>query len=502
MFGMFGNDDDDDFSPSPSSKLSSLFNSSGTPDDLNSNSLIYKAPRQPKAKPETDHVDNSKDNRTPSSVILAKVITLWTIESNKQKHLGKHIIAIIGCPLKNVFEAIIYKEKNNILLRRLLNETCQWHKYPNNFVSFYHNDNQFWTLSFDHTHDRDGFLGEVSKHNCPVVDKSTTVPSEPSQPQLVGNNGNSDSELSKTKADILSRITKMGQQILPESALQQTTGTEYSDSETEDLPIKKPVTTPRKSKRSSHQEKLDVAQIVTPGSQIAFSHPQGGAYPHPYADFGYVGYLAAQNADLKTNLAEINYKLNRVLNNGKDCGDEDVAKLKSEIKILKLKIENVNSELEGCEKKCNTLREEYDRKCEEVRDLGDRLKWDKDEKKSEAEHLERELEIAKREIENRDEVVREQNLKLEELEGISREHRRCRDEIQSLNDQILELRSDTKEKSDNQEVGKVIRKSMNEAFAGIMENFREDISYSSEAIRLVVLQQLKKTTFDIVAGLK
>lgn len=545
--------DDDDFNPSSSKNLFSIFNNVSSPDD--NASLSYKAPKQPKSNDLVDSEKAKQENQ--SSIVLAKVINLWKSELGTNKLVGKHIVAVIGNSTQKLYEMILYKEKTNILIRQILNDSFNLYKYPKNFIGFYDSSNFFWSLSFANEEDCENFIKEASKQNCQVIDKCTEnkLVKEPELVQIQNDVPlalNENSEDSKTKTDILSRITKMGQPILPKSTFERKINTEPSDSETEssysDSKIVKPTAVPRKLKKvqsqiqsktfsnSVHPDNTALSPFITNNAQMLPNHNQmmlhhpGLMVSQPVPDYSVNNFLIAQNTELKTNISEINMKLNSLLSNQNVVGQntDDSKELKSTVKCLKLKIENLSSDLEKATRECTQLRKEYKEKCEEL--ALEQIKNNESQSlNTEIGYLkqclaerEKDIDLLKLELKGKTDVIESQQLRLNESEKYYEENRIYKENVsvqieelekklEEANTKLLEqdehcrkIETELKNKSvqneslNNIDYNQIVKETMNDAFTDIMEHFNENEKYSFIDIQKIVLKKLKQASLTLI----
>lgn len=312
-------------------------------------------------------------------------------ENGKNRSLGKFMVAIIKNNPTGLHDMIIYQKKDFILIRVVLGTSVTFFKYPNNFLAFNDYNSQLWNLNFNSTSDLETFTEFVSKQDCVVVDQTSESIAEKDESVVRSNNISATCQNEKTdsKARILSKITKVGHSILP-ITIERTKSSELSDSSSDssstDSPPLKPTVAPRKSRTSSVENKTlsPIVPITTTttlsnmsnnyfiphsNNQIALN-PTNLVYAQAMPDLGFGNFLAAQNAELKANLAEINMKLNSVLqsrdSNGNIKERDESSSLQTKIKCQKLKIDNLATELERCRKSLQKMEAQYKEKCEEL----------------------------------------------------------------------------------------------------------------------------------------
>lgn len=167
--------------------------------------------------------------------------------------VGKCGIAIIGSETVKSYDLILYKTKQDILSRSNLRSDCTFTIQANNYVSFCDDQKIQWTVHFDGTKVLEEFTEQIKVCNGTVIPISTTptnicdkdsssktkksVPID--SPPVPKDSDSSDNSYTQTRANILSRMAKMGQSILP---INLPKASEQSDSETDEQTVsKKPV---------------------------------------------------------------------------------------------------------------------------------------------------------------------------------------------------------------------------------------------------------------------
>lgn len=301
-----------------------------------------------------------------------------------------------------------------------------FYNQTDNFSSFYDCNSSNWLLKFE-SQDQDEFTKALEACGVNIVQPSDTyseITTKVQKPELsekpVFDNVNkedllSDSSESKQRANILNRMARMGQAILPKPEMKNTS-TELSDSDFDEKAHERRIP-PQQVKRAATEkikqgttEKLqqtiqssNLESKVMSNSNIVDNNQQyqslsnelsnSQTFPnqlynnqivpsqvlyntqqvsnqlmnpqiipsqmyHPnWANDGYNQYIIAQNAELKINLAQISAKLDTALNL-KRTDDEDVDKmvLLSRLKTIKLKTENLEKALQKSEESNCLLR--------------------------------------------------------------------------------------------------------------------------------------------------
>ncbi|PSN45153.1 hypothetical protein C0J52_03922 [Blattella germanica] len=116
---MFGGEDDDDFTPNPSSKLASLFGFGKTSSEEGNASLTYTAPKQPK-KSRTESQNSKASEVTPPStsssapklsIILVKAVSTYKLAEGNYNAQGKLGAAVLGNAQTKMYQLLLYKGK-------------------------------------------------------------------------------------------------------------------------------------------------------------------------------------------------------------------------------------------------------------------------------------------------------------------------------------------------------------------------------------------------------
>lgn len=486
------------------------------------------------------------------------LLTFFLRENAISKLLGKHIVAIIGKQGQENHELIVYKEKTNILIRETLNETVSFFKYTNNFIGFYDRTRCFWNLNFLTTEEYDSFLMELSKHRCAIILKTSENCSESNdiektkelhaidKKNLIQKTPDS-SELQQ-KNEILSRITKMGQPILPKNIVESKYVASQSDSETESsFSDTKPTVTPRKFKKCNgvlherkfinspnNENKLVLSTELSSNNQILgnnhmMMYPQGMFLSQPMPEYNMNNFLIAQNAELKNNIADINLKLSTMLSNqGGNMNSEEFKEAKSRVKCLNLKIDNLTTELDRLQKEHQDLKKSYNNKCKELSEEQEKvltintLSVDIDFVKNKILDNNKEIELLKMELSKKNELIEEQKVDVERLENYRKESETYKgvlsreiDELKLKLDEDCRKLKEYEDKCEKQQAllanfssnniapntidsSKIIKGTMNATFTSIMSSFDENESYNYKYIQDTILTNLKHSSLRLI----
>ncbi|KAF5307359.1 hypothetical protein FQR65_LT07076 [Abscondita terminalis] len=509
MFGV--TEDEEYFNSSASSNLSSLFGTSLTFQTGNETDLSYTAPKQPKATQETS-------SKTQSSVLCSKFVDVFKLINNEHVQQGKSGIAIIGNELLNVYEVILYKSKQDIITRSKLKTGFTFHKQSNNFASFCDEQQQRWSVHFQNLKDIDEFCKQLQLHSAQVVQQ---VPEQKVLEQNKKDTENydslSDTSTSKTKANILSRMAKMGQPILPKVDSPARTESDISDSDEKTI-IKKP-----KKPRHPPKEKIPTDQTVTlPLSQSEFVVVNGRAVPistfqqnlnlPPFAQplwnhsqtvsdplNIFIAENRTHNCEMRMNMSQLSMKLDKVY--------EEISKT-SKTPSLNQELHD-NGELQKLEEENKSILNQLKLANEVI----SQLTIENDTFKVNASKQELITKNLQEKIANCDDLKAESEKQLEKIRELEESLSNQKSELEKLsqfyedhknNGQLIELNEKLKSKLDDKAVkrdlfSKKLKHGMNVLYQAMMETFSdENVTFRALEIKEVLSKNLKSTTFTIL----
>lgn len=228
------------------------------------------------------------------------------------------------------YELIVYKDKQNILVRAKIGASFTYNLLRDNYASFFDDQQQNWSALFDNTGDYNDFCAELKKRNVKVEEPKTEDDNNPHREEL--------------KKVMLSRLAKLEEAVStqPPSILSD----DYVDTDSDQSNVSR---RSRKSKRPAVsvalQPKPNNNQIVPIKNQ-----QQQQTIALPAMDP--VGLLLAENrthnCEVRMNLNEISTKLNTVLQRIEDNQNDATTSNLREKKIvaLELKIANLQRELD------------------------------------------------------------------------------------------------------------------------------------------------------------
>nr|CAI5837524.1 unnamed protein product [Callosobruchus analis] len=522
--------DDYDFTPSNSSKLASLFGTSGISHEDSNNSLTYTAPKQPKSSISSNTFKEEENkSKVQTMAVIAKIVSLWKLENNEYKCLGKHGLAIIGSTDLGLYELIGYKEKTNIIIRIKLCETFCYYNQQNNFSSFFDSSSQNWLVKFDNN-DQKQFSDVLSQYGAKVIEKTietgkTEVDNKIIKPDLLPKpeiystesktteDQQSDYSESVKRANILHRIAKMGQQVISKPLSH---SSELSDSEQEEPQIDKKTPLMRRHKKLAHSALSPVHLNRQVAVEPQYMPTQTYYTNSPNETFSQ--FLIAQNAELKLQLASISAKLDNLSigHNPSQYKNSDESAMKSRIMILELMNENLQTALEKSEKKFEALQssQENSKSTRTVLELEENIKRLTLEMENVRNHELNTTEELQKEIKKQENVISNQKTRIKDLEDQCEKYQQIQNSNKELEATVSSLKKElellkekinensTKGRINVVEVEDMVKQHMSNMFQSIISNFQEDVQYCSSDIQPKIAKELRKTTFKIIDDYK
>lgn len=481
--------------------------------------------------------------------------------------IGQFGLALIGSTDLNLYEIIGYNDKRNLIFRVTLNNLIFCNQ-KDNFSTFCDNDSQRWLVQFE-GNDQLEFTKDLEVCGAKIITnaeenqlKTSNLESQNSKPELMPKplvmadkpDVQSDSSGSQRKADILNRMAKMGQQILPKVASKTTTS---SDSDSE---LKEPLTNrrnvSRKFKRNVQEKPFPKEEVlhvpnenqvlpIQSGTISNYQNTPGAvAYPSSTGLDLFSNFILLQNTELKINLAQISAKLDSIVNKedsrNTETGD---GKLKSKIKALELRSENLEEALQKSESKYILLKEKYDNLLMEKQKEGEMEMKENEIKKlqeiiakltsvcetnqkklTDYQTTEANAEQCRTKIEEYEEIIETQKLKLKEFEELCKQNKDSK-ELQATIDKLnakmenlklkqkdhdeyykhIELEKQNRGKINNNNLnlmGEMVKRYINDMYQSVLDDFDQDETFTFKEIQGIVAKNLKDTTFKIIKECK
>jgi len=219
------NEEEDDFgSLSSNSNLASIFNQETSSAQPIKKSLTYTAPKQP-------------INTQPSQPVIAvAAVACYKLANEKYEPIhGKMGLALLAGNESETFRMVLYQNKRKPVATVKITSDFVFSSQPDNFCTFYDDCQRNWAVLFDSKQVAQKFIDEVDRMKIKSSISKKRIPPVPLKAE----------ESSKTQ--LMSRIVKMGQPILP---LTSALIAENSDSDQAVQSSTEPESEPPKSRKS------------------------------------------------------------------------------------------------------------------------------------------------------------------------------------------------------------------------------------------------------------
>ncbi|CAF0730070.1 unnamed protein product [Brachionus calyciflorus] len=163
----FDDDDDTDFTFNPQSnksKLASLFKT-GTEENSDEN-LKYKASKQPQpAQPQQATTTSSQ--QAASSVTFFSTVQAFKFTNNKYEPQGKLGLAILSS--QALYRILLYVTKTQPVATIRISQDFKISLQKNNYVTFYDEARQVWSILFDSEELVSNFATQVTLCKCNIL---------------------------------------------------------------------------------------------------------------------------------------------------------------------------------------------------------------------------------------------------------------------------------------------------------------------------------------------
>lgn len=319
------------------------------------------------------HTDS--ESKTDWQVLLAKLVTAYKVINNTNTVIGKLGFAILISD-KSELKMILYKSKIDLLSTLIVRESNKIFQ-KGNFIQYLDTHQNFWSVLFENESDRDEAVrlleerctiqvdemersisasdSKADDNNSKENDDNAKVETEGGTSDKACETDPEEKQTKVMKANILSRMARMGKKIvLPNRA----SASEMSDSsDPESSPKRKPNTV--NSSPVLQVAKLHQGAIAHPTAQtVEFAkHTHGNIISAASSDTS-LNLMMMQNTEIRFNLSKLDSKLDKLCdklevlstnslslsandkNNNDSIREEDVMRL--EEKILSIKRENIN----------------------------------------------------------------------------------------------------------------------------------------------------------------
>lgn len=288
---------------------------------------------------------------------------------NSYNKIGKYGLAIVGNNEQTIFEIIIYKDNQNIILRVKLTANSKVIMQDNVFATIVDDKKQYWSTRFTSSEDLQGFVSALearkfkvikpTTENNETVSKKTDIPDKTADKISFSGgdepkSGNLSNEDAETKANILSRIVKMGQQAFPMPQNESTNVEEPVKSESLLLEVdlnkesKVPTTITKTNfhnqlPQSPTENLVNIAHEVMPVSSNFNNYSNNEMLSMQCNMQAFFSEHRMHNAETRMNLCQMSSKLDSVM--------KDFQSLKSvEHEILKNKVDMLEAKLSSLSK--------------------------------------------------------------------------------------------------------------------------------------------------------
>ncbi|GFW37914.1 FK506-binding protein 15 [Trichonephila clavipes] len=137
-------DDEGDFSLNPTarSRLSSLFQTENVSGDVNQ-ALTFTAPKQPRKN------ENTQSSAGTFKLLHASVVHAYKLKDGNYANQGKLGCAILGLHENASYKFLLYKGKQIQVTACNIVPNFKFHIQPNNYVNFFDEKNENWSINFD-----------------------------------------------------------------------------------------------------------------------------------------------------------------------------------------------------------------------------------------------------------------------------------------------------------------------------------------------------------------
>lgn len=456
--------------------LSEIFGVGG--EEKPAKSLRYQAP-----KPTYPGTDESPDSRQQWILLFAKIASAYKVINHINVPQGKVGFALLKSP--DELKMILYRDKENVLSSTMILE--KFTIFTKDSYLQYQDDNSgLWSVIFETRQDFDEVI-RILEPKCKIqreekprregqgdldeikVDKGETDPEEKQNKQI--------------KANILSRMAKMGKKIVLPKMVANSEVSDSSDNEGikgEGSKVK-PALPPRKqNSRAPITGQLQIAQMapgpvakqVGPVSTYSEPHiiPQCGIMITNNTESNLNLMLSEnriQSTELRFNLTKLDNKVDKILDKmellssgaPRNCLSRDEEIIELEEKILALKKENLNLKCKNrdLEAQCTRSPRKFSLEDQEaVKAENETVKKQNQDISIELITKNEEFEILNQKLQEKLELleIKDQDLKAKDfqLESLVLELEEIREKLKEEQSQQEELRKQLEENSQHQEL--------------------------------------------------
>lgn len=262
--------------------------------------------------------------------------------------MGKLGLAFVEYPSISTYHIILYKNPSQHIFNVRLHSKIQFTIQENKYLTFYDDLKQNWSLLFDNDNDLQEFRNKLDEIGIKVMSNlSKEIPSlekiempAKSKSELLSSillQDDSENEESTTKADILSRMARMGQQVVFPLITKTNIQSDATDSDKDtDSSSRKTRSIKTRSKAGQDFKPVgnELAKRNSNHSSI-ISTDSGALSDYEKQLTGYMSQAQSQNEEVRMNINKLENKIDRIYERLRT--EEELAFNK---KILELQYEN------------------------------------------------------------------------------------------------------------------------------------------------------------------
>lgn len=357
---------------------------------------------------EKSSATDSENSKVSWEVLLAKLVTAYKVINNQNTVIGKLGFAILISDKSQSLKIILYKSKID-LLSSLVLRTSNKVYVKGNFIQYLDSHNNFWSVLFENANDRDEAI-RLLEERCTIErdEMEMSINSNSSPMKMNNNNSNcsndtivvgscstshavdvkddeneshenaknpdedatcdkavetdpEDKQNKQMKANILSRMARMGKRLVPSS--NKASASDISDSSD---PESSPKRQPRKPNTSNTSPVLQIAKLqpapqphsIAQTVEFKNNHHGNSAIISAASSDTSLNLMMMQNTEIRFNLSKLDSKLDKLCdkldvlsttssisshndrNNNDSIREEDIVRL--EEKLIATKRENLS----------------------------------------------------------------------------------------------------------------------------------------------------------------
>ncbi|XP_055640920.1 uncharacterized protein LOC129778200 isoform X2 [Toxorhynchites rutilus septentrionalis] len=515
--GQQSDEDDDFFKPTTNRQSTSKLS-----DRYGASSFRYVPPQEV-----IESGDESARVKTAVewNLLQASVVTAYRLVDGENISQGRLGLALLRSDAE--FRILLYRTKTDALATLNVSKSTKLF-LRNDYLQFQSDDECFWSILFENDSELSRLLSTLDGACLLSGEKTQSKPIPASRSNPVIEEPNSD--VDKSKANLISRMARVGQSIFPQE--KQSFASEISDSSDTDTRIE---TIPRSNFSSHHRRVASSSKVlpVTIGMQMIPTSSVLTTADHNMMQTAtdvnlnlFMTESRMQGTEMRMNLSKLEGKLDRMMDKidnmqglagvgGKSSADKDEEMLALEEKILGLRKENhaLKGTIRSLEErimahKANDLAEanlvKMEKRCQELektvgilqRDVqASHKKIDEDIKiiEEQSQTIEANREIMEHKtkaictLEERLEAVQdEHNSELEKNKLLAEQLESVQKSMKDMEQELMKYKED---KSDNSTFDEMVKEIMNNCFQSLYEQI--DDAKTIKIIGLTIRQETK-----------